>query len=79
MDINIKGSFWDWLWKIFEWFKIRKAEKRAAQAERDALNAETILDQKTDMDKVHEEHGKVQDEIKDLKDGADIADSFNKL
>jgi hypothetical protein len=79
VDINIKGSFWDWLWKIFEWFKIRKAEKRAEKAERDALNAEVILDQKIDTDKVHEEHEKVQDEIKDLKDGTDIADSFNKL
>lgn len=79
MDINIKGSFWDWLWKIFEWFKIRKAEKRAAQAEREALNAAIAVDQLADVQKVHEEHEKTQDEIKDLKDGTSIADSFNKL
>ena len=79
MEIDIKGGWFDWLWKLFEWWKIRKAEKRAAQAERDALNAQTIQDQQADVQKVHEEHGKTQDEIKDLKDGTDIADSFNKL
>lgn len=79
MELKILGSWLDWLWKIFEWFKIRKAEKKAEKAQRDALNAETIMDQQSDMQKVDEEHRKKQDEIKNLKDASDIADSFNEL
>lgn len=79
MELKISGSWLDWLWKILEWFKIRKAEKKAEQAKRDALNAETIMDQQSDIQKVDEEHRKKQDEIKNLKDAGDIADSFNDL
>ena len=77
--MNISVGFWDLVWKIFAWFKISKAEQRAKDAERETLNVKTEADQQKDIDRVHSEHKEKQDEIQDLHEGNDIADSFNKL
>ena len=77
--MNISVGFWDLIWKIFAWFKISKAERRAKDAEREVLNVKTEVDQQKEVDKIHTEHKEKQDEIQALKDGDDIAGSFNKL